>query len=253
MNEKTAKELNDLGWSCLVRELESPVGKSLRDFLASEVKSGKEIYPKFSETFQAFKLVPFNKVKLIIVGQDPYHTAGMATGLAFGVPDYYQRPLTLRNIFKELEREYDFPVDKGANSLEGWAEQGVLLINTCLSVERGASLSHNNKGWEVIIDNVIKALAQDTNMFKVFVLWGEKAKEKKALIGYNHAVLESAHPSPLTFGGFMGCDHFLKSNQLLAQYGKTEYNKKEVDWFNISGSGRMGEYERLATANPQKD
>lgn len=191
----------------------------LRNFLVEEYKT-KTIYPKPEDIFNAFKLTPISKTKIVIVGQDCYHEPNQAMGLSFSVPDGTKIPPSLINIYKEIAN------DVGTNDLyingdlTKWAKQGVLLLNSCLTVREHEANSHSGKGWEIFTDEAIKLLNKNNNP-KVFILWGRNAKSKKKLItNKKHLVLESAHPSPLSaYNGFFGCKHFSKANNFLKDNG----------------------------------
>lgn len=181
-------------------------------------------YPPMHNVLNAFELTPFDSVKCVILGQDPYHEPGQAMGLAFSVPKGVTIPRSLKNIYKEIEAEYGYPVpDHG--DLTSWARQGVLLLNTVLTVREHAAGSHAGHGWEIFTDNIIKELNNSENPI-VFMLWGNKAREKRNLISGNHLVLEAAHPSPFSANkGFFGCGHFKKCNDWLEKHGV-----EPIDW-----------------------
>lgn len=187
-------------------------------------KDGKKIYPPKYHVFRAMELCPLDKVKVVILGQDPYHGPGQANGLAFSVNKGITLPPSLRNIFKELES--DLRIKNTYGDLTSWAKQGVLLLNTVLTVEEGKPGSHYDIGWEKYTDNIIRHLNKKEDI--IFVLWGSKAKAKKLLIDEEkHYILESAHPSPLSCQGFFGCRHFSKINDILVSI-----NKKIINWRN---------------------
>jgi len=198
--------------------------KDLRASLVSRGKSGVTIYPPPENWFSAFNLTPFNEVKVVVLGQDPYHGPNQAHGLCFSVLPGIPVPPSLRNIYKELKEDVGFePVSHG--HLETWARQGVFLLNSVLTVEHGAAASHQGLGWEVFTDAVIEALNTRTAN-TVFMLWGGYAKRKGQMIDQNrHLVLQCAHPSPLSVRGFTGCKHFSKANEYLINSGK-----EPVDW-----------------------
>jgi uracil-DNA glycosylase len=203
----------------LEEEFSKDYMQSLRRFLLEE-KSLYKIYPPSSEIFNAFSLTPFDKTKVVIIGQDPYHGAAQAHGLCFSVPDEVRFPPSLVNIFKELERSIEgFKIPKSGN-LSSWAKQGVFLLNTSLTVRENQANSHAGKGWEIFTDKIIEILNVKKNNL-VFMLWGTHAKNKgKFIDGNKHLILEAVHPSPLSaYRGFIGCDHFLKANQYLEQHG----------------------------------
>ena len=196
----------------------------IQDFIDEEYSS-KTIYPPYDEIFNAFKLTPLSNVKVVILGQDPYHEAGQAHGLAFSTPEGRPIPRSLKNIFKEINAEYDYPMPT-SGCLEKWAEQGVFLLNTVLTVEDGNANSHSKCGWQTFTDNVIGILNRQDQPI-VFLLWGKQAEKKKELItNENHLVLITSHTSPFSARrGFLGCNHFKLANGYLKE------NKiKEIDW-----------------------
>ncbi|WP_288266895.1 uracil-DNA glycosylase [uncultured Methanobrevibacter sp.] len=196
----------------------------IQDFIDEEYSS-KTIYPPYDEIFNAFKLTPLSNVKVVILGQDPYHEEGQAHGLAFSTPEGRPIPRSLKNIFKEINAEYDYPMPT-SGCLEKWAEQGVFLLNTVLTVEDGNANSHSKCGWQTFTDNVIGILNRQDQPI-VFLLWGKQAEKKKELItNENHLVLITSHPSPFSARrGFLGCNHFKLANGYLKE------NKiKEIDW-----------------------
>lgn len=176
-------------------------------------------FPPLDEIYAAFEKCPLSELKVVILGQDPYHGKGQAHGLAFSVNDRIQYPPSLQNIFKELKRDLNVPIPNSGN-LERWANQGVLLLNTVLSVEEGKADSHKNIGWEFFTDAVISAISE-TKENIIFLLWGNKAIVKKKLINLDkHVVLETSHPSPLSvYRGFEGCGHFSETNKILEEKG----------------------------------
>lgn len=184
------------------------------------------VYPPGSKIFEAFNRTPFDKVKVVILGQDPYHGPNQAHGLCFSVQDGIQPPPSLINIYKELQKEYGVPVNMTNGNLTRWADQGVLLLNATLTVEAGKAGSHQSKGWETFTDAAIKALSDRRNGL-VFMLWGSYAQQKGRVIDRRkHLVLESSHPSPLSvYRGFDGCGHFKKANQYLQSRGQ-----EPIDW-----------------------
>ena len=193
-------------------------------FLKTEKATGKTIYPPGPLIFNAFNITPFNQVKVVIIGQDPYHGPGQAMGLSFSVPDGVKPPPSLVNIYKELCTDIGMTKPNHGN-LEKWARQGVLLLNASLTVEAHNPMSHSKIGWEQFTDSVIKTIS-DRREGIVFILWGSFARNKKSLIDTSkHFVLESAHPSPLSATKFFGCRHFSQANALLQQQGKTP-----IDW-----------------------
>lgn len=210
--------------SLLDNEFQSPYFINLKNFLIAE-KQRYKVYPPGSMIFAAFDHTPFEAVKVVVIGQDPYHGPGQAHGLCFSVPDGIPKPPSLLNIFKEIGHDLGYPIPKNGN-LEKWARQGVLLINATLTVRSNTAGSHQNKGWEEFTDAVIRILSQEKTGL-VFLLWGNYAIAKRALIdGTRHYVLTAAHPSPLSAQrGFFGCRHFSKTNEILHKTGKTE-----IDW-----------------------
>lgn len=215
----------EAGWKEVLQdEFEKPYFLSLKQFLISEKQQGKKIYPPGSQLFAAFDHTPFDCVKVVILGQDPYHGDGQAHGLCFSVNTGIPLPPSLRNIFKELGQDVGCTPPASGN-LTAWADQGVLLLNATLTVEAGKPGSHQNKGWEQFTDKVIQTISERQSHL-VFMLWGNYARSKSALISaHKHLVLEAAHPSPLARGAFFGCRHFSKANAYLAEHGK-----KPVNW-----------------------
>lgn len=198
--------------------------EKLTKFVKDEYRS-KAIYPPPKFIFRAFELTPFNKVKVVILGQDPYHGAGQANGLSFAVPPEVRPPPSLQNIFKELETDLG-PVTNKTGDLERWAKQGVLMLNATLTVRANTAGSHQHKGWELFTDAVIKAV-NDQKEHVVFILWGNYAKQKGAHIDRNrHYVIESVHPSPFAaHSGFFGSKPFSKTNEYLKANDETP-----IDW-----------------------
>ena len=208
----------------LAGEFEKPYFASLVRFLHGEREQGFRVYPPGSQIFKAFELTPVDKVKVVILGQDPYHGPGQAMGLSFSVPDNVPAPPSLKNIFREIESDLGIRMS-GRPNLEKWASQGVLLLNAILTVRAGVAASHSKIGWEEFTDAVIKYLSDKCNGI-VFLLWGNFARSKKALIDSSrHYVLEAAHPSPLARGAFFGCRHFSQTNNILISRGLAP-----IDW-----------------------
>lgn len=201
-------------------EFEKPYFSLLTSFVRREYQT-KQIFPPASLIFNAFNLCPFDKVKVVIIGQDPYHEVGQAHGLCFSVNDGVKFPPSLVNIFKEIERDYGKPMPQSGN-LVRWANQGVFLLNATLTVCQGAAGSHQNKGWEEFTDRVIKEIS-DRKEHVVFLLWGSYAQRKGLVIDEKkHLVLKSVHPSPLSaYRGFIGCGHFRKANEYLTHNGES--------------------------------
>ena len=196
----------------------------LVSFLYQEKAEGKTIFPPGSQIFRAFDLTPVDKVKVVILGQDPYHGAGQAHGLSFSVPDGVPAPPSLKNIFKEIESDLGVRMG-GYPNLENWARQGVLLLNAVLTVRSGEAASHSKIGWQEFTDAVIKYISENCEGV-VFMLWGNFARTKSELIDHSrHVVLEAAHPSPLARGAFFGCRHFSRANEALSASGRTP-----IDW-----------------------
>jgi len=203
----------------LIDEFKKPYFSQLKNFLVEE-KKHYAIYPPGSLIFNAFNKTPFDKVKVVLLGQDPYHGRGQAHGLCFSVPDGVQPPPSLVNIFKEINSDIGTPVLQSGN-LERWAGQGVLLLNSILTTRAGMSASHREHGWEQFTDVVIKTISyRKTGV--IFLLWGKYARSKRTLIdGNKHLILEAPHPSPYSADyGFFGCRHFSKTNNYLVRQGK---------------------------------
>jgi len=216
----------EAGWKKALKDaFDSDYFAELRQFLLSEKAAGKVIYPPGPRIFSAFDFTPFDQVKVVILGQDPYHGAGQANGLCFSVADGTPKPPSLLNIFKELNSDLGIEIPSSGN-LEPWARQGVLLLNATLTVRATEAGSHQNKGWEQFTNTVISKLSNEREGL-VFVLWGRFAQAKEQLIDTSrHFILKSAHPSPLSaYNGFFGCKHFSKINELLISKGKIP-----VDW-----------------------
>ncbi len=204
-------------------QLSAPYFIQLKEFLVAEKKQ-YAIFPPGKQIFSAFDRTPFENVKVVIIGQDPYHQQGQANGLCFSVSPGVSKPPSLNNIFKELQTDLEIPIPKTGN-LEPWADQGVLLLNATLTVRQAEAGSHQGKGWETFTDAVIKKVS-DEKKGVVFLLWGRFAHTKEELIDKNkHFILKAAHPSPLARGAFFGCKHFSKTNELLKKQGL-----EEVDW-----------------------
>jgi len=209
----------------LQSEQEKDYYQTLQIFLENEKKLGKRIYPAQSLYFNALHLTPLESVKVVILGQDPYHGEGQAHGLSFSVPDGVKIPPSLRNIYKELAATVDGFVIPESGNLTHWAEQGVLLLNSVLTVEKSNAGSHAQQGWEIFTDNVIKHL-NDSQSGVIFLLWGSYAHKKGRFIDLDkHTVLKSTHPSPLSaYRGFLGCNHFNEVNNVLSNINKSKIN-----------------------------
>ena len=212
------------GWkSVLLDQFQSPYFGALKEFLVEEKKK-HILYPPGRLIFNAFQRTPFDRVKVVILGQDPYHGKGQAHGLCFSVPHGIPKPPSLVNIFKELHSDLGIPIPAHGN-LEKWADQGVLLINATLTVRDSQAGSHQNRGWETFTNRVIEVVSLEKSGV-VFLLWGRFAQAKESLIdGGKHLVLKAAHPSPLSaYNGFFGCRHFSQTNTYLEKQGKTGIN-----------------------------
>ena len=216
-------------WDILLKdEFQKDYYLKLREFLKEEYFS-KNIYPPMNDIFNALRYTSYENARVVILGQDPYHGFGQAHGLCFSVKEGIKFPPSLQNIFKELNAEYCITPPR-SGELVGWAKQGVLLLNTTLTVREGAPQSHKGRGWEIMTDRII-SLMNEKSTPVVFILWGGNARAKKALItNKNHLVLESAHPSPLSaYNGFFGCGHFIKANSFLESKGE-----KTIMWDKIN-------------------
>ncbi|MCT7940944.1 MULTISPECIES: uracil-DNA glycosylase [Shewanella] len=214
-------------WQTFIQnQQQQPYFVELNDFLTQEYALGKIIYPPKGDIFRAFELTPIDKVNVVIIGQDPYHGEGQAHGLAFSVKTGVKIPPSLANIYKELNQDIDDFVTPSHGNLTKWAEQGVLMLNTVLTVEQSLAHSHAKAGWETFTDNVLYLLNRSEKPI-VFVLWGSHAIKKGRLINAEqHTVLSGPHPSPLSaYRGFFGCHHFSKINELLIKNGTTP-----IDW-----------------------
>lgn len=204
-------------------EFLSPYFLQIKENLIN-AKKNEVVFPPSELIFNAFNITPFDDVKVVILGQDPYHGLNQAMGLSFSVPKGVKIPPSLINIFKELQMEFGYEIPKNGD-LTNWAKQGVLLLNSSLSVAANKPNSHSKFGWQIFTDSVIKILSQKRHNL-VFMLWGNYAKAKANLIDENrHLVLKAAHPSPLAGGAFFGCNHFKKCNEYLKSH-----NKNEIDW-----------------------
>lgn len=215
----------EASWKELLKEeFDKQSFHELKEFLVDE-KANHLVYPPGGLIFNAFKLTPFDEVRVVILGQDPYHGPGQAHGLCFSVPQGVIPPPSLVNIFKEIERDLGVPVPRTGN-LEKWARQGVLLLNATLTVRANQPGSHQRHGWEQFTDAVIQKLSAG-RVGLVFLLWGKFAGEKESLIDtQRHYVLKAAHPSPFSaYNGFFGCRHFSKTNEILKKHGL-----EEIDW-----------------------
>lgn len=217
-------DIEEQWYKALKDEFEASYFADIKSFLIEEKKQ-HIVFPPSSLIFNAFNLTPFDDVKVVILGQDPYHNIGQAHGLAFSVPDNIQKPPSLINIFKELNQDLGVPIPTHGN-LEKWAKEGVLLLNASLTVRAHMAASHAKIGWQYFTDAAIKALS-DKKQNLVFILWGNYAIAKENLIDHNkHLILKTVHPSPLSASrGFFGCKHFSKTNEYLVKN-----NIKPIDW-----------------------
>ena len=224
MRQKSMVKIGNDWDELLVEEFNKDYYLRLRDFLKSEY-STRTIYPDMHDIFNALKSTPYSKVKVVILGQDPYHGPGQAHGMCFSVKAGVEQPPSLGNIFKELHSDLNIQRPRDG-TLQSWADQGVLLLNAVLTVCAGEANSHKDKGWEFFTDRIIELLNQREQPM-VFLLWGANARAKKSLItNLNHLVLEAPHPSPLSaYHGFFGCRHFSKANEFLETKGLDP-----VDW-----------------------
>jgi len=215
----------EASWKAMLSgEFEKPYFKELASFVKEEYKT-QRIYPAGNKIFAAFDYCVLDNLKVVILGQDPYHGEGQANGLCFSVSDGIKPPPSLVNIFKEIQDDLDFPIPKSGN-LERWADQGVLLLNATLTVRANTPGSHQNRGWEVFTDEVIRLISERKEKL-VFILWGAYAQKKENLIdSQKHFILKSPHPSPFSaYNGFFGCKHFSKTNAYLEKQGV-----KKIDW-----------------------
>jgi len=224
MVEKINPKIDPTWKEVLAQEFESEYFLNLKNFLVQE-KTKYRVFPSGNLIFNAFDLTPFPAVKVVLLGQDPYHNIGQAHGLCFSVPDGVPHPKSLINIFKELHDDMGIPVPQSGN-LGKWAKQGVLLLNATLTVRAHEAGSHQHQGWETFTDAVIKTLSQKQSGI-VFLLWGNYAQAKEQLIDTSkHFILKTVHPSPLSASrGFFGCKHFSKTNEILRRNGE-----EEIEW-----------------------
>lgn len=225
--------LEDSWKAALSDEFESGYMHALKRFLSGEKKQRKVIYPKGAEIFRALDLTPLDRVKVVIIGQDPYHGPGQAHGLCFSVLPGVPQPPSLVNIFKEINDELgdeNHHLDGTRGCLEPWAKQGVLLLNAVLTVERGRAGSHQGRGWETFTDRIVDVLNTEREHV-VFLLWGTYAQKKGAIVDRRrHCVLTAPHPSPLSaHRGFFGCNHFARANEYLREHGM-----EPIDWFAVA-------------------
>jgi uracil-DNA glycosylase len=219
-------QLEQSWFKVLKEEFEKDYMLNLKHFLLKQKQEGKSVYPISTEIFNAFELTPFNQVKVVILGQDPYHGAGQAHGLSFSVKEHIKLPPSLQNIYKELSSDIDGFTTPSHGNLTSWAKQGVLLLNATLTVNASEPGSHQRQGWEIFTDQVIKAIS-DNKEGIIFILWGRFAQQKENLIDASkHFIIKSAHPSPFSaYNGFFGSKPFSKTNEILIKKGL-----KEIDW-----------------------
>ena len=217
-------QIEDSWKEVLTEEFNASYFMDLKEFLVEE-KAAHTVYPPGKFIFNAFQLAPFDRVRVVLLGQDPYHGPGQAHGLCFSVPEGIAPPPSLVNIFKEIERDMGIPAPTHGN-LTRWAKQGVLLLNATLTVRANQPGSHQRRGWETFTDAVIRKLSEK-RVGLIFLLWGKFAQEKESLVDTNrHYVLKAAHPSPFSaYNGFFGCRHFSKTNEILKKHGLDE-----IDW-----------------------
>lgn len=225
MSEAGAPVQIEESWKeALNEEFQKPYFPLIKQFIIQQKEKGKKVFPPGPLVFNAFNLTPLNKLKVVIIGQDPYHGAGQAHGLCFSVPFGVKPPPSLVNIFKEIKNDLGIEPPNHGN-LEKWAKQGVLLLNASLTVNEGEANSHAQSGWHTFTDAVIKKIS-DGKTGIVFLLWGKFAQDKAALIDTSkHFVLKSAHPSPFSADRFFGCKHFSKTNEILVKEGR-----EPIDW-----------------------
>ena len=230
MKETVVNSQIEESWkAALAEEFGAPYFKKINDQILEEKRMGIVIYPPEEDIFKAFNLTPFHQVKVVILGQDPYHGTGQAHGLCFSVPCGSTPPPSLVNIFKEIKKDTGIEIPAGKGNLEGWARQGVLLLNALLTVRAASPASHRNIGWETFTDAAIKKLSEKREHL-VFIFWGKFAAEKARFIDTTkHLVLISAHPSPFSARKFFGCKHFSQTNKYLTEHGETP-----IAWGEIS-------------------
>lgn len=210
--------------NALTEEFDQPYFETLVNFIKKEKAAGKTIFPPGSLIFNAFNTTPFQEVKVVILGQDPYHNPGEAMGLSFSVPKGVRTPPSLKNIYKELESDLGIPIASHGD-LTSWAKQGVFLLNAMLTVEKKKAGSHSKAGWQNFTDAVIRKLSEERENL-VFMLWGNFAKRKEVIIDADkHLILKAAHPSPLAGGAYFGSKHFSQANAYLEKHGKGA-----IDW-----------------------
>lgn len=224
-NNMSDVKIHESWKQALEDEFEKPYFQNLSQFIKDEIHAGETIYPHPKNIFSAMNQTPFDSVKVIILGQDPYHWPGQAHGLSFSVQEWVRNPPSLVNIFKEIQDDIGVSLPKNGD-LTRWADQWVLLLNTTLTVRAAQPMSHVGKWWETFTDTIIQTLSKERN-FLIFLLWGSHAQKKRSLIDTTkHVILEAPHPSPLSsYRGFFGCKHFSKTNSLLREHGI-----EEIQW-----------------------
>lgn len=234
MIETAISPINEDWYNLLKEQFEAQSFSDLHAFIQNEIENGKEVYPTSKNIFTAFNTIPLDQVKVVILGQDPYHGPGQAHGLSFSVNKGVKIPPSLKNIYKELEQDIEGFITPNHGYLMDWANQGVLLLNAILTVNKGEAASHHKQGWEQFTDATIQKISSELNNV-VFILWGNYAQQKIDLIDSSkHLVLKSAHPSPFSArNGFFGCKHFSKTNAYLK-----ENDLKEIDWI-LKGNGLL--------------
>lgn len=227
LNPDLSKVQMESSWKeKLSGEFSKPYFAQIKQFLEKEKAIGKTLYPPGPLIFNAFEQTPFDKVRVVIIGQDPYHQPGQAMGLSFSVPRENPIPPSLKNIYKEIKRDIGCEISKHGD-LTSWAHQGVFLLNAILTVEKNNATSHSKVGWHIFTDAVIKMLS-DQKAGLIFLLWGNYARSKNLLIDTSkHTILEAAHPSPLARDAFNGCAHFSKVNNILKSR-----HQNEINWHN---------------------
>jgi uracil-DNA glycosylase len=228
MSDRFPENLPPVWKEKLRSEVAEPYFAKLSAFLKSQYEAKKPIFPPRDRVLRALQSVDYPDVRVVLLGQDPYHGAGQAIGLSFAVPnDFFPKPPSLQNIFKEIKTDLGIEIPKDRSDLSGWAKQGVLLLNAVLTVQESMAASHQKKGWEIFTDKVIQHL-NDRDRPVVFLLWGNYARQKKALItNQRHFIVEGPHPSPLSaHRGFFGCRHFSQVNDILVK----KVGSQAIDW-----------------------
>lgn len=229
MTESAAIKLDQDWLNVVGDEFHQPYMTKLKEFLQQEKAAGRIIYPKGAEIFNALNTTPFDQIKVVILGQDPYHGPNQAHGLSFSVRKGVPLPPSLMNIYKEIEQEFNIKMPR-TGDLTSWAKQGVLLLNATLTVQQANAGSHQRKGWEEFTDAVIRAV-NEKHQHVVYMLWGSYAQKKGAFVDHTHnLVLQAPHPSPLSaHRGFLGCGHFKKANEYLEKHGREPIVWNQLD------------------------